>query len=100
MTATPLETFISQFVQALHEEQSPQAQAMSQLIHQIFEPAASVICDFVHTVEQSQPTDSPLANLSDLFHSLFECHTGAESSSVQPLSISDELHKAWDFHLS
>lgn len=100
MTATPLESFISQFVQALHQDQTPQYQAVAQLVCQVLEPAVSAASDLIHTFEQYHPTSTPHPDLGDFLHSLCDCNSGSETSNVLLGGFSDELHKAWDFHLT
>lgn len=102
-----LEAFVAQFVQALQQDQTPQTQALTQLFHQIIEPAASAICDIVHTVEQYHPTATPNAELTDFIHTLFGCDTTSTAALLTTsahvdlgFDLSNELHKAWDFHLT
>ena len=58
-TANPLEAFLAQFVQALHQQQTPETQALTQLFQKIVEPAVSAISEVFHTIEQYHPTASP-----------------------------------------
>ncbi len=106
--ANPLETFITQFVQALQPPQTPEVQAVCEAFKEIVKPAFSALTEIAHTIEQYHPTvvqDLHLGDIGNFFHALLDSHCATGASSAQGFlsdfsnGLQNELHKAWDFYL-
>lgn len=103
--ANPLETFLTQFVQALQPPQTPEAQAICEAFKEIVKPAFSALAEIVHTVEQYHPTPIQNLHLGDFLHTLLDCNASTGASNAQGFihdfshDLQDQLHKAWDFHI-
>jgi hypothetical protein len=102
----PVETFISQFVQALEQHQSPQGQVIADLLRPVFEPVFAKIADTFHGIEHIDPAlSSTLSNICDVLQSrLDELYSAFDHSSTSNNFTNgdywNDLHnKAFDFDL-